>query len=93
MWNFLYMTFKCVLDLGGSELVVALCTSPHHGDHLCQNTLKTFHEFKTYGADTKTLPTDRLTDGHMEAIPIKKSYRLRMNWKKMVFMLRMLKYH
>ena len=30
------MTFKCDIDLGGRDSIVALCTSPHNGDYLYQ---------------------------------------------------------
>jgi hypothetical protein len=37
----------------------------HCGDHLCQVISKFFQGFKSYGADTKVLRTDELTDrGH-----------------------------
>jgi hypothetical protein len=35
----------------------------HYGDHLCQVISKTFQGLKSYGADTKVLQTDELTDG------------------------------
>lgn len=53
MRAFSYMTFYCDLDLAGSDLEVALCTSSHSFDHLCKVILKTFKEFNSNGADTK----------------------------------------
>ena len=43
----------CVLDLGDSIQVVALCASSHNGDRLCQVLSKAFQEFINYAGDTK----------------------------------------
>ena len=49
----LIFDIKCDLDFGDRVPIVALCTTPHNGDYLCQVILKTFQRFKNYGADTK----------------------------------------
>ena len=57
-------------DLGDRDLIVALCTSPHNGDYLCEVILKTFQLLflkimeqtqKYYGQTDGR--TDRWTDG------------------------------
>jgi hypothetical protein len=40
MLTFIHLTFKCDLDLGGSNPVFALCTCSYNGEHLCQVILK-----------------------------------------------------
>ena len=47
-YQYLTLNLKCDLDLGGSDLIVALCTSSHNGYYLCQVILNTFKQFKNY---------------------------------------------
>jgi hypothetical protein len=46
-----FYTFN--LDLLNSNKIIALCSSSHYGDHLCQVISKTSERFKSYGADMK----------------------------------------
>jgi hypothetical protein len=46
MTIFEHLTFTCDLDLGGSNQIIALCTSSHYGDYLCQVILKKFSSVK-----------------------------------------------
>jgi hypothetical protein len=70
METFEHVTFKCDLDLDGSNPIIVLCTSSYNGDHLsclCQVTLKIFSGFKVMERTRKCYGR---TDRQTEAIPI-----------------------
>ena len=64
------LTFKCDLDLGSRDLVLARDTSSHNGDHFCQVMWQSFKAGQNYAPDTNpNTPTDRTPPSAPSPLP------------------------